>query len=198
MSRPLFVRRLSKREAADLDRLVRSNCDPRRLRRAQMIRLSKLGHKCSEIARLLNVSAPTVTQTIHRFNTEGLSGLADRPRPGRPPRARDRYIKLLKEAVTTSPQDVGYAFSSWSLSRLREHLFRKTSVLLSPGYLCRLMAKHGIVYRRPRHVMGHLRDQAEYDEKKAFLDFLKKTPYPPQSDSTSSSSTSVKFISTRR
>lgn len=198
MSRPLFVRRLSKREAADLDRLVRSNCDPRRLRRAQIIRLSSLGHKCSEIARFLNISTPCVTQTIHRFNREGIGGLADKPRPGRPPRARERYIKLLKEAVTTSPQDMGYAFSSWSLSRLREHLFHKTSVLLSPGYLSRLMAKHGIVYRRPRHVMGHLRDQAEYDEKKAFLDFLKKTPWPPRPDSTSSSSTSVKFISTRR
>lgn len=185
-------------EAADLDRLVRSNCDPRRLRRAQMIRLPSLGHKCSEITRLLNVSAPTVTQAIRRFNAEGLNGLADRPRPGRPPRTHDRYIKLLKEAVTTSPQNMGYAFSSWSLSRLRGHLFRKTSVLLSLGYLSRLMAKHGIVYRRPRHVMGHLRDQAEYDEKKAFLGFLKKTPWPPRPGSTSSSSTSVKFISTRR
>jgi len=198
MSRPVFVRSLSKKEAQTLDRLVRGDTPARVLRRAQMVRLSSLGHKSSEIARLLNVSAPTVTQALHRFNAEGLKGLADRPRPGRPPRARDRYIQLLKEAVTTAPQEMGYPFSSWSLSRLREHLCRKTSVLLSPGYLSRLMAKHHIVYRRPRHVMGHLRDQAEYDEKKAFLDFLKKTPWPPRPDSTSSSSTSVKFTSTPR
>ena len=163
-----------------------------------MIRLSSVGHKTGEIARLLNVSAPCVTQTVHRFNREGIGGLADRPRSGRPPRARERYIRLLKAAVTTSPQDMGYAFSSWSLSRLREYLFRKTSVLLSPGYLSRLMAKHDIVYRRPRHVMSHLRDPAKYDEKKAFLDFLKKTPSPVRPGSTSSSSTSVKFTSTRR
>jgi len=197
MSRPLFVRPLPKPEAAALNRLVRSNGNARQLRRAQMIRLSSLGHGCGEIARLLNVSVPCVTQTLHRFNREGIGGLSDRPRPGRPPRARDRYIQLLKEAVTTSPQDLGYAFSSWSLPRLREHLFRKTSVLLNPDYLSRLMAKHGIVYRRPRHIMGHLRDQAEYDEKKALLDFLKKTPWPPRLGSTSSSSTSVKFTSTR-
>jgi transposase len=197
MSHPLVVRPLAKQEAAALDRLVRDNGNARQLRRAQMIRLSNLGHKISEIAGLLNVSGPCVTQTIHRFNREGIAGLADKPRPGRPPRARDRYIRLLKEAVTTSPQDIGYVFSSWTLPRLREHLFRKTSVLLNPDYLSRLMARHGIVYRRPRHIMGHLRDPAEYDEKKAFLDFLKKTPSPVQPGSTSSSSTSVKFISTR-
>ncbi len=197
MSRPLSVRRLSKAESASLDRLVRTNGNARQLRRAQMIRLSRLGRKTAEIAQILNVSAACVTQTIHRFNHEGMGGLADKPRPGRPRRARDRYITLLKQAVTTSPQDLGYAFSSWSLPRLREHLFRKTAVLLSPGYLSQLMARHGIVYRRPRHVMGHLRDSAEYDEKKAFLDFLKKTPWPPRPGSTSSSLTSVKFISTR-
>jgi transposase len=197
MSRPLSVRPLSKPEKAALDRLVRTSGNARQLRRAQMIRLSSLGHKTGEIARFLNVSQPSVSRTIHRFSREGLAGLPDKPRSGRPRRARDRYISLLKEAVTTSPQEMGYAFSSWSLPRLREHLLRKTSVLLSPGYLSRLMAKHGIVYRRPRHIMGHLQDPAEYDEKKAFLGFLKKMPWPPRPGSTSSSSTSVKFISTR-
>jgi len=196
MSRPLFVRRLSKPETTAFDRLVRSNGNGRQLRRAQMIRLSSLGQTSGEIARLLNVSVACVTLTIHRFNREGLAGLTDRPRSGRPRRARNRYIALLKKAVTTPPQEMGYAFSSWSLPGLREHLFRKTSVLLSPAYLSRLMAKHDIVYRRPRHVMAHLRDPAEYDEKKAFLDFLKKTPWPPRPGSTSSSSTSVKFTST--
>jgi transposase len=198
MSRPLFVRPLSRAEAAAIDRLVRGNGDARQLRRAQIIRLSSLGHKSGEIARLLNVSVPCITQAIHRFNQEGAPGLSDRPRSGRPRRAHDRYLRLLKDAVITSPQDLGYAFSSWSLSRLREHLFRKTAVLLNPDYLSRLMAKHGIVYRRPRHVMAHLRNQDEYDEKKAFLEFLKKTPSPAQSGSISSSSTSVRFTSTRR
>ena len=198
MSRPLFVRPLSKPEAAALHRLVKSNSNARQLRRAQMIRLSSLGRGCGEIARLLNVSGACVTQTIHRFNREGIGGLVDKPRSGRPRRAHDRYIQLLKEAVVTSPQDLGYAFSSWSLPRLREHLFRKTSVLLNPDYLSRLMARHGIVYRRPRHIMGHLRDPEDYDEKKALLGFLKKLPWPPRPGSTSSSSTSVKFTSTPR
>jgi transposase len=163
-----------------------------------MVHLSSGGFKCGQIAQMLGVSGPTVTQTIHRFNAEGLDGLADRPRPGRPPRARDRYIRLLTEAVRSSPRDLGYPFTCWSLARLREHLLRKTGVLLSPPYLSRLMKKHGIVYRRPRHVMAHLRNQADYDEKKALLDFLKNAPPDANPGSISCSSTSVRFTSTRR
>ena len=198
MSRPVFVRSLSKKEKETLARLLRGNTPARVLRRAQMVRLSSQGFKCGQIAEMLNVSGPPVIQAIHRFNAEGPDGLADRPRPGRPPRARDRYIRLLKETVQQSPRDLGYPFSSWSLPRLREHLLRKTGVLLNPGYLSRLMKKHGIVYRRPRHVMAHLRNQAEYDEKKAFVDFLKNAPSSPNPGSISCSSTSVRFTSTRR
>jgi transposase len=197
MSRPIHVRPLSAEESAALDRLVRSNCDGRKLRRAQMVRLSSLGYKCHQIAELIGVSIPCVTKALHRFNREGLGGLDDLPRPGRPSKAKEDYIQLLKEAVSTSPRDLGYGFSSWSLARLREHLFRQTRVLLSPPHLSRLMARNNIVYRRPRHVMSHLRDQAEYDEKKAFLEFVKKTPWPARPDSISSSSTSVRFTSTR-
>ena len=80
---------------------------------------------------------------------------------------------------------------------LREHLARECDTLLHPDYLARLMAKHGIVYRRPRHIMGHLRDPEEYDEKKEIIKFLKKTRSTPKGTSTSFSSMNVKFISTR-
>jgi len=197
MSRPVFVRSLSKKETRALDRLLRGDTPARVLRRAQMVHLSSQGFKCGQIAEMLSVSGPTVTQAIHRFNAEGLDGLADRPRPGRPPRARDRYIRLLKDVVQTSPRELGYPFTCWSLARLREHLLRKTGVLLSPPYLSRLMKKHGIVYRRPRHVMAHLRDPADYDEKKALLEFLKNAPPAQNPDSICCFSTSVRFTSTR-
>ena len=59
------------------------------------------------------------------------------------------------------------------------------------------VAKNGIVYRRPKHSMTHLRDPQEYDEKKAFLAFVKKGRLAHERPSTCSTSTSVRFISTR-
>lgn len=59
------------------------------------------------------------------------------------------------------------------------------------------MHEHRIVYRRPKHGMTHLRDPQEYDEKKAFLAFVKKGRRQASPASTCCTSTSVRFISTR-
>ena len=197
MSRPLFVRELRQTERKELTRLIHSNGDARVVRRAQMIRLSAKGKAASKIAALWDVTSETVRRTILRFNTEGISGLADKPRNGRPPKKTDRYVALLKEAVQTSPRDLGYPFSSWTLERLREYLARQTRIVLSSPYLSQLMANNDIVYRRPKHGMEHLRDPQEYDEKKAFLEFVKKGRCVQEPPSICSTSMSVRFTSTR-
>ena len=197
MSHPLFVRALTTSERKKLARLIRSNGDARIVRRSQMIRLSAQGQTAGQIAALWAITGQAVRQTIQRFNAEGVAGLADKPRKGRPPKKTDRYIALLKEAVRSNPRDLGYPFSAWTLERLREHLARKTRILLSPHYLSQVMAENDIVYRRPKHDMGHLRDAREYDEKKAFLEFVKKGRCKQKPDSSCSTSMSVRFTSIR-
>jgi transposase len=194
---PKHVRSLTAKEKKEIKRLIRHATDSRVLRRAQIIHLSSQGKICQEIASLLGFSVPTVHRVINAFSEEGLASLPDKPRSGRPRKASDHYIQCLKEAVAVSPRDLGYPFASWTAARLREHLARECDVLLNPNYLSQIMNKHGIVYRRPRHIMGHLRDDVEYDEKKEFLRFLKKARSKSAPPSTSSSLMSVRFISTR-
>jgi putative transposase len=197
MSRPVFVRKLTKPEFAQITRLIRSKEDARIVRRAQMIRLSSQGKKASEICEMWGVTIATVLRTIQNFNAAGLDSLADKPRKGRPRKTTERYIILLKEAVQKSPRDFGYPFSSWTLERLREHLGRLTGTLLNPRYLSQLMARHGIVYRRPKHLMAHLRDSKDYNEKKAILEFLKNAQSKGAPVSPLSTLTNVKFTCTR-
>jgi transposase len=162
-----------------------------------MIRLSSEGKTAAEIATLWAVSGQGVRKIINRFNREGVAGLSDRPRPGRPRKTDGRYVERLKQAVSANPHDLGYPFTCWTLDRLREHLARKTRITLSVPHLSRLLAEHDIVYRRPKHGMTHLRDPREYDEKKAFLDFLKKASRTRRPPLPCSTSTSVRFTSTR-
>jgi transposase len=170
------LRPVTEAERAELERLVRSNPDARILRRAQIVRLRLLGHKHCEIADLLGVSPPTVPAAIRRFNEGGITGLADRPRSGRPPRVTESYVEEMRSAIRTPPPELSYEFSTWSLGRLREHLGQKTGIWISEMHLWRLMGKHGLVYRRPRHDLSHMRDPAEYERKKGLLDLLKKGP----------------------
>jgi transposase len=197
MSKCLFVRVLTSRETRELQQLIRSNPDARVVRRGQIIRLSARGKSPDEIAEILERSRSGIRKIINRFNAEGFPSLADKHRGGRPRKTNDRYVSLLKQAVQANPRDLGYPFSCWTLERLREHLARRTKIVLSLPPLSRLMAEHQIVYRRPKHGMAHLRDPQEYDEKKAFLEFVKKGRCSPLRGSTCSTSMSVRYISTR-
>ena len=197
MRQPLFARRLTNRESRGLLQLIRSSPDAQVVRRAQIIRLSARGKAPRQIADLLDRSWSGVRKIINRFNTDGFASLADKPRVGRPRKRTDRYVSLLKEAVQANPRDLGYPFSCWTLERLREHLARQTKIILSPPHLSRLLHENDIVYRRPKHGMADLRDESEYNEKKAFLEFVKKGPCIVPPSSTCSTSMSVRFISTR-
>ena len=57
----------------------------RQATRAVMVLLSLHGLPPAQIAELLDCHPATVRRWISRFNGEGLAGLADRPRSGRPP-----------------------------------------------------------------------------------------------------------------
>ncbi len=197
MSQRFFVRELTGEEQRALAGLIRSSRDARVVRRAQMIRLSAQGQTAGQIAVLWDLTSEGVRRILKRFNAQGMASLADRHRGGRPRQITDRYVALLKEAVQTSPRDLGYPFSCWTLERLREHLRQKTHVLVHPAYLSQVMAKNQIVYRRPKHSMVHLRDPQEYDEKKAFLEFVKRGRHIRMPPLTCSTSMSVKFTSTR-
>jgi hypothetical protein len=56
----------------------------RQATRAVMVLLSLHGLPPAQIAELLNCHPATVRRWVSRFNSEGLAGLADRPRSGRP------------------------------------------------------------------------------------------------------------------
>jgi hypothetical protein len=58
--------------------------------RLVMILLSARGQPASAIAELLGCDAGTVRRWIHRYNAQGVAGLRDQPRPGRPRRGGPR------------------------------------------------------------------------------------------------------------
>jgi transposase len=86
----------------------------RQAARAVMVLLSLHGLAPSQIAELLDCHPATVRRWIGRFSDEGLAGLADRPRPGRPAlggrRLTGRIAALLKRP------------GPWTLPRIRRYL----------------------------------------------------------------------------
>ena len=81
--------------------------------RARVVLLAADGTANYEIAELVGVSRPTVNVWRERYATEGLAGLADRPRPGRV--SPVDQAKIITATLTPPPKSLGV--THWS-SRL--------------------------------------------------------------------------------
>jgi transposase len=82
-----YIRDLTDTERQNLEKLYRrtENADLRT--RCQMVLLSGKGRSVAEIAELTLFEQDSVLYWFDRFEAEGVSGLEDRPRSGRPPKS---------------------------------------------------------------------------------------------------------------
>lgn len=79
------LRELSAEEQAKINKLAPSRTAPARaVERARIIQHASPGLSAPKIAQGLGAEVQAVRRWIHRFNAEGLAGLADRRRAGRP------------------------------------------------------------------------------------------------------------------
>jgi transposase len=76
--------------------------EARAVERARIILACLEGKEIQQVARELRTSIPTVTKWRRRFSKQGLEGLRDRSRPGKPPKYgavfRDRILALLEQS----------------------------------------------------------------------------------------------------
>jgi transposase len=89
----------------------------------------------------------------------------------------------MAEAVQTPPSDLGYGFTTWSVSRLAAHLKKVTKVGFSEDQLRRLLHQEGFSVQRPKHTLKGKRDEAEFQRARGELEALKKGhcgPAPPR------------------
>jgi transposase len=76
---------ISEGDRVELSRIVRSGtAQVRMVERAQIVLGAAEGHSAAKIGRLLGCSANTAQKWRARFEHDGISGLSDLPRPGKP------------------------------------------------------------------------------------------------------------------
>ena len=146
------------------------------VQRATAIRLLHYGHKPAELAEMFVVDKTTIYNWHKRFHEEGIEGLANQPRTGRPAKANPEYCQCLDEALAHEPADYGYEFALWTVARLRQHLYQMTAIDLSDDRLRVLLAEQGYVYRRPKQDLSALQDATARQDALQVLDGLKKEP----------------------
>ena len=146
----VYVRTFQNQEAELLQALVQARSVPVELtQRARLVMASAGGSPPREIAGQVGLSAGRVREWIERFNANGLLGLFDLPRSGRPREYEAATALRVVETATTPPAELGMPVNTWSLSHLQRYLEEETP----SGRLCRetirgILHEHGITYQQ--------------------------------------------------
>jgi transposase len=144
--------------------------------RATAIRMLHLGNKPELVAELLAVAPSTIWNWHRRYRAAGLVGLVNQAKSGRPAKANVTYLDALARALAADPRTLGYAFSVWTINKLRHYLEQQTGILLSYSRMRALLSKQGYVYRQPKHDLSELQDEQAKAAAKELLEWLKKSP----------------------
>lgn len=106
-------------DRVQLERLIRSSSVRAGLaRRAQIVLLAAEGLSNTQIAERVGASRPTVIGWRERYQANGLAGLVDQSRPGRP--RRIDHAAIITATLTPPPKTLGV--THWSTRLLARRL----------------------------------------------------------------------------
>ena len=136
--------------AAELRRLACRAGSPAQARRILAIALALEGVDRTTAARSCGMDRQTLRDWVHRYNAEGVAGLVDRPRPGRPPRLSGAALDDLIEIVEAGPEVERDGVVRWRCADLAAVVAARFGVTLSERSVGRLLNDRGYVRLKPR------------------------------------------------
>uniref|UniRef100_E6QV49 Transposase of ISCARN106, IS630 family n=1 Tax=mine drainage metagenome TaxID=410659 RepID=E6QV49_9ZZZZ len=143
MARVAAAINCSSSDLQELERISKSRTlESRMVERARIILGCLAGRRNDEVATDLGIQAATVSLWRKRFASNGLAGLRDQPRSGKPPTypASDLRQRILKQLEAPPPA----GFSGWDGGMLAKELN------VSDDAIWRILRKEGIQLQRHR------------------------------------------------
>ena len=157
--------------ASALRAAARGTKDSYQARRLLALALVLDGASRAVAARAAGMDRQTLRDWVHRYNAEGIEGLCDRPRSGRPPQLSEAELAELADLVETGPELAVHGVVRWRCVDPRGEIKARFGVEISERHVGRLLKglKFTHLSVRPRHPKA---DEA------AQRDFKKTLPRP--------------------
>jgi len=112
------------------------------------------GMTCPEVARLLGDAPRSVEYWVHRFQQQGLGGLTEAERSGRPRRLNEKQIKEIDRVLRDKPGDAGMRVNLWDGKTLSAWIEKAYGIQLRVRQCQRLFRQLGYRLRKPRPVLA--------------------------------------------
>ncbi|CAH2605874.1 Helix-turn-helix domain-containing protein (plasmid) [Rhodovastum atsumiense] len=164
MARQALEIRTDLHTADALRRMARQEQDRRAAMRMLALANAMEGMTRAEAARLAGMERQALRDAVIRYNAEGLSGLHDRPKPGRTPTLTEGEQATLRAVILRGPDPACDGGGDWTLPMLcrwMEDHFGKT---MHPDNLSRVVRRLDLSRQktRPRHPKADEAAQAAF------------------------------------
>jgi transposase len=159
-------RATSEEDIDTIRRLAHSRTAPARaVQRARIVWLAHQGQRVPAIAQELQLTRTTVRRWLKRFNRQGLTGLKERPRSGRPATDSPEQVSAVIATALTDPKTVRLPFACWTLARLQGYLNEGKGIGIKRTRMDELLVAEGWRWRQ-QETWGGARVDPAFAEKR--------------------------------
>lgn len=121
---------------------------------------------CPEVAARLGDAPRTVEYWVRRFLADGLAGLSEGERPGRPARLTATQVAAIGRALRDTPAAAGLSGQLWDGKTLAAFVVQEFGVPLGVRQCQRLFRQLGFRLRKPRPALAHADPERQAAHKK--------------------------------
>ena len=157
----------AERTPAELRALARRERDGRVSARLLALANALDGMSRDAAARVAGMDRQTLRDWVHRYNAEGVAGLRDRPRRGRPCGLDEGRQAALKGLVLKGPELKRDGCVAWRARDLRELVERRFGVRYSESGVRRLLHGLDLGWQKTRPIHPEADPRAQERFKKA-------------------------------
>jgi transposase len=147
---------------------IRRSEESRYDHRLHSVLLVAQGMTCPQAAELLGDAARSVEYWVRRFEQDGLAGLREGERSGRPRRLSDDQLGQIKRVLRQSAREAGMGAGLWDGKTLAAWIERELGVVLGVRQCQRLFRQLGFRLRKPRPAIAHADPELQSEHKKNF------------------------------
>jgi transposase len=137
-----------------LQQEIQRSEDSRYDHRLHGVLLVAQGLSCPEVARLLGDAPRSVEYWVHRYEREGLGGLTEGERSGRPGRLSKKQIGEINRVLRATPSDAGMRVNLWDGKTLSAWIEKTYEIQLGVRQCQRLFRQLDFRLRKPRPLLA--------------------------------------------
>jgi transposase len=132
-------------------------------KRLRAVVLNSEGHTSGELAGILQSPRSKVSEWLQRYQTDGVNGLLEGYRSGRPSQLTEKQQQQLGDILDSGPVAYGLDTGIWTSPMIAWVIEEEFGVQYHPGHVRKLLHAVGFSVQRPRRVLARA-DAAAQDK----------------------------------